>query len=57
MPLQMNIPALERFLAEAFPQIEALGFSITELDERRLVWIWTHRLIDWVRLRAWTWLP
>lgn len=37
MPLQMNILALERFLAETFPQIEALGFSITELDERRLV--------------------
>ena len=28
-----------------------------EIDKRRLIWIWTHDLIDWVRMKAWTWLP
>ena len=24
---------------------------------RKLVWIWTHPLLDWLRLAAWKWLP
>ena len=31
--LRMDIPALERFLAEQFPQAEALGFAIVELAD------------------------
>ena len=33
------------------------GFGKIEIDRRRLIWIWTHDLIDWVRMKAWTWLP
>lgn len=33
----MDIPALERFLAEAFPQLETRAFAITQLDEQQLV--------------------
>jgi multidrug resistance efflux pump len=33
------------------------GFGKIEVDRRRLIWIWTHDLIDWVRMKAWTWLP
>lgn len=32
----MDIPALERFLAAAFPQAVAAGFTITQLDEGQL---------------------
>jgi RND family efflux transporter MFP subunit len=24
---------------------------------RRLIWIWTHHAIDWLRLKLWSWLP
>jgi hypothetical protein len=29
------------------------GVGKIEVDERRLVWIWTHSLVD--RLRLWLW--
>lgn len=33
------------------------GVGKVEVGERRLIWVWTHRLVDWLRLFAWTWLP
>lgn len=33
------------------------GFGKIEVGRRRLLWIWTHGLLDWLRLRTWTWLP
>ena len=33
------------------------GFGKIDVDRRRLIWIWTHRLVDWVRLRVWSWVP
>jgi hypothetical protein len=33
------------------------GVGKIHVDERRLVWIWTHTLTDWVRLWLWSWLP
>jgi RND family efflux transporter MFP subunit len=33
------------------------GFGKVNIDRRRLIWIWTHRLFDWVRLRLWSWVP
>jgi multidrug efflux pump subunit AcrA (membrane-fusion protein) len=33
------------------------GVGKISIDTRRLVWIWTHDLVDWVRLALWTWLP
>jgi len=41
--------------AELRPGLE--GVSKIEIDRRRLVWIWTHRAVDWVRLKLWSWLP
>ena len=32
------------------------GVGKVDVDERRLIWIWTHNLIDWVRLTVWKWL-
>jgi hypothetical protein len=33
------------------------GFAKVEVDRRKLIWIWTHDMIDWVRLKIWSWLP
>ena len=37
------------------PGMEGLGKIL--VDQRRLIWIWTHDLIDWARLKFWTWSP
>lgn len=33
------------------------GAGKIEIDQRRFIWIWTHQVVDWIRLTAWTWLP
>ena len=33
------------------------GVGKIEVDRRLLIWIWTHQVIDWVRLMVWKWLP
>lgn len=33
------------------------GFAKIDAGERRLVWIWTHRVVDWLRLALWRWQP
>ena len=33
------------------------GVGKIDIDERKLVWIWTHRFTDWVRLTLWSWMP
>jgi multidrug efflux pump subunit AcrA (membrane-fusion protein) len=32
------------------------GQANIDIQQRRLIWIWTHKFIDYVRLKAWTWL-
>ena len=32
------------------------GVAKVEIGERKLFWIATHRLVDWLRLSFWTWL-
>jgi multidrug resistance efflux pump len=36
------------------PGLEGIGKI--DIDRRLLLWIWTHQAIDWLRLKAWTWL-
>lgn len=31
------------------------GVAKLTVDHRPLAWAWTHRLVDWLRLKAWTW--
>jgi multidrug efflux pump subunit AcrA (membrane-fusion protein) len=31
------------------------GVSKIAVGERRLLWIWTHKLVDWLRLQLWKW--
>ena len=33
------------------------GVARIDAGRRRLIWIWTHDLVDWLRLLAWSWLP
>ena len=33
------------------------GIAKIEVGRRRLLWIWTHKLLDWLRLTTWSWLP
>ena len=33
------------------------GVAKIETGPRRLLWIWTHSAVDWLRLLAWRWLP
>ncbi len=37
------------------PGMEGVGKIF--IDRRRLIWIWTHELIDWIRLKLWAWWP
>jgi RND family efflux transporter MFP subunit len=33
------------------------GVGKVAVGERKLIWIWTHSLIDWLRLSVWKWWP
>lgn len=33
------------------------GVGKVQVGERRLIWLWTHRFTDWLRLTLWNWLP
>jgi RND family efflux transporter MFP subunit len=46
---------LDETAARMRPGMEGVGKIY--VDERKLVWIWTHALTDWARLWVWSWLP
>lgn len=33
------------------------GVARIDAGRRRLAWIWTHAMLDWLRLRAWSFVP
>ncbi|MGB5306040.1 MAG: HlyD family secretion protein, partial [Gammaproteobacteria bacterium] len=33
------------------------GVGKIGIGERKLIWVWTHRLLDWLHLWLWSWLP
>lgn len=33
------------------------GVGKVEVGSRRLAWIWTRRMLDWLNFKAWAWLP
>ena len=37
------------------PGMEGVGKIVVE--RRKLAWIWTRGLSDWLRITFWTWLP
>jgi hypothetical protein len=46
---------LDRVTERLRPGMEGIGKI--HVEERSLVWIWTHRMMNWLRLFVWTWLP
>jgi hypothetical protein len=32
------------------------GIGKVDAGERKVIWIWTHHLVDWLRLWTWKWL-
>lgn len=44
---------LDRADARLRPGMEGVGK--VEVGERRLVWIWTHAMVEWLQLAAWRW--
>jgi len=46
---------LDRISDRLRPGME--GFGKIEVGRRKLIWIWTHKLIEWVRLWFWSWWP
>jgi len=33
------------------------GVGKIKIDRRKLIWVWTHKGIDWLRLQLWKWWP
>ena len=33
------------------------GVGKVQIDRRLMIWIWTHEVVDWLRLKLWNWLP
>ena len=46
---------LDKSLDSLRPGME--GFGKVDIDERKLIWIWTHDVYDWLRLWVWSWWP
>jgi len=45
---------LEKLTDRLRPGME--GVAKIEIGERKLFWIWTHKMLDWMRLTLWSWL-
>ena len=46
---------LEQASERLRPGMEGVGKIA--VDRRKLIWVWTHEAIDWIRLQLWRWLP
>ena len=33
------------------------GVAKIDIERRHLIWIWTHRMMNWLRLFVWTYWP
>ena len=33
------------------------GVGKIDVEERRLIWIWSHKLLSWIQLQLWAWSP
>jgi multidrug resistance efflux pump len=54
-----NFFVVEGELEETFPSLRPgmEGFSKVTVGRRKLIWIWTHDIYDWIRLWVWSWWP
>jgi RND family efflux transporter MFP subunit len=63
-PVATSAEGINSFRVEAtldeVPDILRPGMKGTgkvAVDQRRLIWVWTHRMTEWLKLLAWYWLP
>jgi hypothetical protein len=33
------------------------GVGKIDVDQRKLIWIWTHKITQWWRMFLWSWWP
>jgi hypothetical protein len=33
------------------------GVAKVTVEERRLLWVWTHEMVQWFQLKLWAWTP
>lgn len=33
------------------------GVTRIEIGQKKMLWIWTRRMVEWLRLKTWSWLP
>lgn len=33
------------------------GIGKIDIENRRLIWIWTRTFMDWLRIQSWSWMP
>jgi RND family efflux transporter MFP subunit len=54
-----NAFRVEAKLEESSPRLRPGMKGVGKLDvgKRKLIWIWTHRLFDWLRVRLWAYWP
>ncbi len=54
-----NFFRVEASLDEANPLLRPgmEGLVKIQVEERRLIWIWTRNLLAWMRLQIWKWMP
>lgn len=45
---------LDRISDQLRPGMEGVGK--VDVGERKVIWIWTHRMMDWLRLTLWSWM-
>lgn len=45
---------LDRVSDRLSPGMEGVGKI--ELGQRKLIWVWTHKFFDWLRLSLWSWM-
>jgi biotin carboxyl carrier protein len=53
-----NYFRVEAQLEKASPRLRPgmEGVGKIDIGERKLIWIWTHEIINWLRLKFWSWL-
>jgi len=54
-----NIFHVEAMLAETDPQLRPnmKGVAKIAIGEKKHIWIWTHKLVDWFILKTWSMMP
>jgi hypothetical protein len=54
-----NVFRVEGLLTESSERLRPgmEGIGKVEISRRSRIWIWTHSLVDWLRIWGWQWLP